>query len=61
MSPSPLIANAQYVSADVIRKGDKERGIKGETGKGSGEGRREGYVGANGEGGQPAKVKGGAL
>ena len=45
MSPSPLIANAQYVSADVIRRGDKERGIKGETGKGSGEGRREGIRG----------------
>lgn len=45
MSPSPLIANAQYVSADVIRRGDKERGIKGERGKGSGEGRREGIRG----------------
>lgn len=42
MSPSPLIANAQYVSADVIRRGGKKRGIKGETGKGGGKGRREG-------------------
>jgi hypothetical protein len=40
MSPSPVKANAQSVSADVIRRGGKGRGIKGEAGKGTGKGKQ---------------------